>query len=124
MSDQLYTAGFALRGLHEAAAATGDEKLSAAEDKLAAYLCRIQIRSAKFPYLDGGWFRAFDFGRSDYFASSADLGWGAWSVEAGWGNAWTAATLAMPRCLVLRIVPCCLPQPKIHYVIFRQVWEI
>jgi hypothetical protein len=58
-------------------------------------LCRIQIRSEKLPYLDGGWFRAFDFGRWDFFASSADLGWGAWSVEAGWGPAWTAATLAL-----------------------------
>ena len=27
--------------------------------------------------------------------TSADLGWGAWSVEAGWGPAWTAATLAL-----------------------------
>ena len=95
VSDQLYATGFALLGLHEAAAATGDEKLRAAEEKLAAYLCRIQIRSEKIPYLDGGWFRAFDFGRWDFYASSADLGWGAWSVEAGWGPAWTAATLAL-----------------------------
>jgi hypothetical protein len=95
VSDQLYATGFALLGLHEAAAATGDAKLRAAEDKLAAYLCRIQIRSEKIPYLDGGWFRAFDFGRWDFYASSADLGWGAWSVEAGWGPAWTAATLAL-----------------------------
>ena len=58
-------------------------------------MCRIQIRSEKIPYLDGGWFRAFDFGRWDFYASSADLGWGAWSVEAGWGQAWIAATLAL-----------------------------
>jgi hypothetical protein len=95
VSDQLYATGFALLGLHEAAAATGDEKLRAAEDKLAAYLCRIQIRSEKIPYLDGGWFRAFDFHRWDFYASSADLGWGAWSVEGGWGPAWTAATLTL-----------------------------
>jgi hypothetical protein len=95
VSDQLYSTGFALLGLHEAVGATGDEKLRAAEDKLAAYLCRIQIRSEKLPYLDGAWFRAFDFGRWDFYASSADLGWGAWSVEAGWGASWTAATLAL-----------------------------
>jgi hypothetical protein len=95
VSDQLYTAGFAFHSLHEAAAATGDAKHTAAEDKLATYLCRIQIRSEKFPQIDGAWFRAFDFGRWDYWASSADLGWGAWSVEAGWGPAWTAATLAL-----------------------------
>ena len=27
---------------------------------------------------------------------------------------------AMPRCLVLRMVPCCLPQPKMHSVIARR----
>ena len=95
VSDQLYTAGFALLGLHEAFAATADPKLKSAEDRLAEYLCRIQVRSEKFPYLDGAWFRAFDFQRWDFWASSADLGWGAWSVEAGWGPAWTAATLAL-----------------------------
>jgi hypothetical protein len=95
VSDQLYTAGFALIGLHEAFAATGDARLRAAEDKLAAYLVRIQVRSEKIPYLDGCWFRAFDFRKWDYWASSADIGWGAWSAEAGWCQAWTAATLAL-----------------------------
>lgn len=95
VSDQLYTTGFALLGLHESAAATNDAKLRAAADKLAAYLVRIQVRSTKLPYLDGCWMRAFDFGRWDYWASSGDLGWGAWSVEAGWCPAWTAATLGL-----------------------------
>ena len=74
---------------------TGDQDLRKSEDRLAEYLCRIQVRSTRFPYLDGAWFRAFDFARWDYYASSADLGWGAWSAEAGWGPAWTAATLAL-----------------------------
>jgi hypothetical protein len=94
-SDQLYTTGFALLGLHEAAAATGDAKLKAAEDKLADFLCRIQVRSEKIPYIDGAWFRAFDYSRWDYWASSADMGWGVWCVEAGWGQAWIAATLSL-----------------------------
>jgi hypothetical protein len=94
-SDQLYTSGFALLGLHEAAGATGDASLRSAEDRLAEFLCRIQVRSRKVPYLDGGWFRAFDYRRWDYFASSADVGWGVWSIEAGWGQAWIAATLAL-----------------------------
>jgi hypothetical protein len=94
-SDQLYTTGFALLGLHEAAAATGDAKLKLAEDRLAEFLCRVQIKSATFPWLDGAWFRAFDDGRWEFWASSADIGWGAWSVEAGWGQSWTAATLAL-----------------------------
>jgi hypothetical protein len=94
-SDQLYTTGFALLGLHEAAAATGDGRLKQAEDKLAEFLCRIQIRSEKVPYLNGWWFRAFDDRRWEYWASSADAGWGAWSIEAGWAQAWTASVLAM-----------------------------
>jgi hypothetical protein len=88
VSDQLYTTGFALLGLHEAAAATRNAKLREAEDRLADFLVRIQIRSEKVPYVDGAWFRAFDFGRWDYWASSADMGWGAWCIESGWGPAW------------------------------------
>jgi hypothetical protein len=95
VSDQLYTTGFALLGLHEAVGATGDPKLKRAEDKLAEYLCRIQTRSKKLPYLNGTWFRAFDDRRWEAWASSADIGWGAWSIESGWGQAWTAAILAL-----------------------------
>src|SRR5258706_16197262 len=60
VSDQLYTTGFALLGLHEAVGATGDRNLKHAEDKLAEFLCRIQTRSKEFSYLNGTWFRAFD----------------------------------------------------------------
>jgi hypothetical protein len=95
VSDQLYTTGFALLGLHEATGATGDRNLKRAEDKLAEFLCRIQTRSRKFSYLNGTWFRAFDDRLWETWASSADIGWGAWSLEAGWGQAWTAAVLAL-----------------------------
>lgn len=95
VSDQLYVGGFALFGLHEAVAATGDAESRKAEDKLAEFLCRVQIRSKKFPWLDGWWFRAFDDRRWEAWASSADVGWGAWSLEAGWAQAWTVATLGL-----------------------------
>lgn len=95
VSDQLYTTGFALLGLHEAVGATHDANLKRAEDKLAEFLCRIQTRSKKIDYCNGIWFRAFDDHRWDYWASSADIGWGAWSIEAGWGQAWTAAMLGL-----------------------------
>jgi hypothetical protein len=94
-SDQLYTTGFALIGLHEAAAATGDAELKRGADRLAEFLVRFQVRSEAVPYLDGAWFRAFDDRRWDYWASSADMGWGAWCVETGWGPAWTAAALGL-----------------------------
>jgi hypothetical protein len=96
VSDQLYTTGFVLFGLHEAVAALkGDDQLQVAEDKLAAYLVRIQIRSDTCPWLNGWWFRAFDDQRWESWASSADIGWGAWSLEAGWAQAWTAVTFAL-----------------------------
>ncbi len=94
-SDLLYTLDFAFIGLHEAAAATGEKFYSEAENKLAEFLCRVQIRSENHPELDGGWFRAFDFNRWEYWASNGDAGWGAWSIETGWTQSWITATLAL-----------------------------
>ncbi len=94
-SDQLYTTGFALLGLHEAVGATGDAGLAQAEQRLAHYLCRIQNRSDQLRWLHGSWFRAFDFKRWEPWASSADVGWGAWCVESGWSMAWTAAVMGL-----------------------------
>ncbi len=93
--DLLYTSDFAFFGLHEAAAATGEQLYLDAEDKLAKFLCRIQIRSEKHPELDGGWFRAFDFNRWEYWASSGDKGWGAWCIETGWTQSWITAVLGL-----------------------------
>ena len=95
LCDLLYTTNFAFLGLHEAAAATGEAFYKRACDKLARFLCRIQVRSRAHPELDGAWFRAFEFGRWDYWASNADLGWGAWSIESGWTQAWIVSVLAM-----------------------------
>ena len=95
VSDLLYTVNFAFVGLHESAAATGDPFYREAEEKLAKFLCRIQIRSEKHPELDGGWFRAFDFKRWECWASSTDAGWGAWSIETGWSQSWITAVLAL-----------------------------
>ncbi len=93
--DTLYTLGFALLGLHEAAAATDDAGLKAAEDRLAAFLCRIQARSESLPYINGAWLRAFDYDKWDFWASPADVGWGPWSVESGWGHAWITAVMGL-----------------------------
>jgi hypothetical protein len=84
-------------GLHEAAAATGDRLYADAEEKLAKYLCRIQIRSEKHPELDGAWYRAFNFGKWDYWASNSDSDWGPWCTETGWTQPWIAGTLALRR---------------------------
>ena len=93
--DLLYACNFALIGLHEAAAATGDPLYQQAEDRLARFLCRIQIRSEAHPELDGAWYRAFDFRRWEYWASNSDWEWGPWCIESGWTQPWIAGTLAL-----------------------------
>ena len=92
--DLLYTVNFAFLGLHEAATA-GDELAARAEDRLAEFLCRIQVLGEMRPELDGAWFRAFDFQRWEHWGSNADAGWGAWAVESGWTQGWITAVLAL-----------------------------
>jgi len=93
--DLLYATNFAFAGLREAAAVTNDKFYIDAENKLAKFLCRVQIRSEAHPELDGGWFRAFDYNRWEYWASSTDAGWGAWCIESGWSQSWIAITFAL-----------------------------
>jgi hypothetical protein len=94
-TDLLYTLNFAFLGLHEAGAATGDAYYKDAEERVANFLCRIQVKSEKHPELDGAWFRAFDFRRWDYWASNNDAGWGAWCTETGWMQSWITSVLAL-----------------------------
>jgi len=93
--DLLYTSNFAFLGLHELASALRRLGLKRAEDRLARFLCRIQLRSEEHPYLDGCWMRGFDYEKWEYWGSSSDIGWGAWSVESGWTNSWIASVFAM-----------------------------
>lgn len=95
VADLLYTVNFALLGIHEAAAATGEKEYREAEEKLVRFLCRIQVRSERHPALDGGWFRAFDFQRWEAWASNSDAGWGAWAIESGWTQGWIVSVLGM-----------------------------
>lgn len=95
LCDLLYTVNFAFLGLHEAVAALGIPRWREAEDRMAAFLCRIQAASSTHPYLDGAWLRGFDLEAWAYGGSGADLGWGPWSVETGWTQTWIAAVLAM-----------------------------
>ncbi|MFH1744397.1 MAG: hypothetical protein ABIH23_35795 [bacterium] len=95
VADMLYTCNFTFLGLHEAFAATGEKQYLRMADKLAEFFVRIQVRSDAHPELDGGWFRAFDYERWDYWGSNADAGWGAWSIEVGWTQAWIPTVLAM-----------------------------
>ncbi|NIA14452.1 MAG: hypothetical protein GWP08_10245 [Nitrospiraceae bacterium] len=93
--DLLYTSNFAFLGLHEAAAATGDPRYAKAEKKLAEFFCRIQTYSESHPELDGAWYRAFDYDKWECWGSNGDAGWGAWSIESGWTQAWIASVFAL-----------------------------
>jgi hypothetical protein len=94
-SDLLYEANFALLGLREATAATGNPAYRKAEDRLAEYVCRIQTSSATHPELDGAWYRGFDYRRWDYWGSDGDIGWGLWSIETGWTQGELLSTLIL-----------------------------
>jgi hypothetical protein len=77
--------------LNEAAHATGNPEYKKAVDKLSDFLTRIQVKSEKHNDLDGAWFRAFEYDRWEYWASNADVGWGAWGTLTGWTQSWIVA---------------------------------
>jgi hypothetical protein len=92
IADMLYTSNFAFFSLNEAAHATNNPVYFEALKKLSDFLTRIQVKSDRFQDLDGGWFRAFDFERWEFWASNADAGWGAWGTLTGWTQSWIVAT--------------------------------
>ena len=94
-TDALYSINFAFIGLHEAAAATGEERYVQAAAKLAEFFIRTQTRSEIRSELDGTWYRGFDFKKWDYWGSDGDWGWGVWTTESGWTHSWITATLAL-----------------------------
>lgn len=95
VADMLYTSNFAFYSLTEAAAVTGDKQIKEAVDKLADFMVRIQVKSETHAELDAAWYRGFDYGRWEYWASNADLGWGVWSTETGWTQGWITTMLMM-----------------------------
>lgn len=92
ISCMLYTNNFAVFSLNEAAQATGNKRYAEATNKLSDFLTKVQVQSEKHKDLDGAWFRAFDYGKWDYWASNSDAGWGAWCTLTGWIQSWIVAT--------------------------------
>lgn len=88
VSDMLYTMNFALFSLNEASKATGNKHYEALTKNIADFLVKIQIASTNQPDLDGAWFRAFDYGKWEYWASNADSDWGPWGTLTGWTQSW------------------------------------
>lgn len=94
-TDLFYTMNFAVVGLHEAAAATGEKIYRDAADKLGEFFCRVQVKSETHPEFDGGWFRGFDYGPWEYWGSDADIGWSPYSRETGWIQGEVLAVLVL-----------------------------
>ncbi len=95
VTDLLYTANWAFIGLREASLALQEEDVTEAYRKLRDFMIRIQVRSEKYPELDGAWMRSFDYTKWEYWGSASDIGWSVWCVESGWVNAWIATTLML-----------------------------
>src|SRR5699024_5526937 len=95
VTDLLYTLNYGAFSLQEAAAATGDLEYKKAVNKIVDFLVKVQVRSEKHPELDGAWFRAFDFGRWEYWASNADSGWGPWGTQTGWTQSWIMNSIVL-----------------------------
>lgn len=94
-TDSLYSINFAFVGMHEAAAATGNERYAQSAAKMADFFIRTQTQSEAHPELDGTWYRGFDFRKWDYWASDGDWGWGVWTNEIGWTHSWITTTLVL-----------------------------
>ncbi len=95
VADMLYVMPNVLFGLQEAAVATGNREYARHAGRVAEFLIRIQARSEAHPELDGAWFRAFDFGRWEYWGVNGDAGWGTWCTETGWAQSYILAGLAL-----------------------------
>ncbi|MGN7785892.1 hypothetical protein ACTJIJ_15295 [Niabella sp. 22666] len=94
VTDLLYTLNFCSFGLNEAYAATNDDYYENALKKIDDFFVRVQVKAPNHQDLDGAWFRAFDFGRWEYWASNADSGWGPWGTQTGWTQSWIINALA------------------------------
>lgn len=94
-TDLLYSMNFAMIGMLEAAAATGDADYAGSANRMADFLIRCQTRSQQRPELDGTWYRGFDFKKWDYWGSDGDAGWGVWTTESGWTHSWITTALAL-----------------------------
>ena len=118
--DLIYTMNYAFIGLHESSIATGEKFYVNNENKIADFLCRIQLKSKAQPYLEGCWMHGFDFDLWEYFASSADNGWGAWCVESGWTNTWISTTFALRK---LNRGLLCRENAEIYRRTFPEIYE-
>lgn len=94
IADQLYTNNFLVMNSWEAWKATGRASDRKLHGEVAGFMRSIQIRSGDKRY-NGGWMRAFDMEKGEYFGNNGDTGWGPYCMESGWTNAITSAGLLL-----------------------------
>lgn len=94
IADQLYTNNFLVMNSWEAWRATGNPQYKEIFDEVSRFMRSIQIRSEDARY-NGGWMRAFDLNKGEYFGNNGDTGWGPYCMESGWTNAITSAGLLL-----------------------------
>ncbi|WP_438349308.1 hypothetical protein ACP8HI_01030 [Paenibacillus sp. FA6] len=94
IADQLYTNNFLVMNSWESWRSTGNPQYKMLHEEVSAFMRSIQIRSADGRY-DGGWMRAFDLNKGEYFGNNGDTGWGPYCMESGWTNAITSAGLLL-----------------------------
>lgn len=94
IADQLYTNNFLVMNSWEAWKATGLDSCRKLHSGVAAFMQQIQIRSGDDRY-NGGWMRAFDLNKAEYFGNNGDTGWGPYCMESGWTNAITSAGMLL-----------------------------
>ena len=97
--DNLYTQPFAFLGLTEAARATSNDANRKEYEtylrKLTDFVVRTQQVSDVYPEFNGVWFRGFDYVKWETYGSDGDAGWGAWSTETGWTEAWLSSGVSL-----------------------------
>lgn len=94
ITDQLYTASYALRDAWWAYAVTRDPFYLDAFHAIGDYLARIQYRSDD-QRIDGAWMRGFDFQHWEYYGANYDPNYGPYAAYTGWSNAVIAQAFAM-----------------------------
>ena len=59
------------------------------------FVVRTQQVSDVYPEFNGVWFRGFDYVKWETYGSDGDAGWGAWSTETGWTEAWLSSGVSL-----------------------------
>ncbi len=96
IADLLYTNNFLLMNLWELWKATQDETVHTMYENVRDFVSKVQLQSDN-PRFNGGWMRAFDLNRGEYFGNNGDTGWGPYCMESGWTNALLGVGLLMEQ---------------------------